>query len=105
MVVKEAGCGGPWVSDTLQCLRELPYDKLLFAMNSPPFALSYSAVALSYLPRPDGKVLTQSPDVLVLNGKFAKVGEYVDFKGLSQELIFVKQVPFIIGDQEDEGIS
>ena len=41
-------------------------------------------MALSYLPRPDGKTLTQSPDILAQNGQFAKV-------------------PFIIGDQEDEG--
>lgn len=39
---------------------------------------------MSYLPRPDGTVLTASPEVLVTEGKYA-------------------QVPFIIGDQEDEG--
>jgi carboxylesterase type B len=39
---------------------------------------------LSYLPRPDGAALTQSPDVLIESGKYAAV-------------------PFIIGDQEDEG--
>jgi carboxylesterase type B len=36
------------------------------------------------LPRPDGIALTQSPDLLVQSGKYA-------------------QVPFIVGDQEDEG--
>jgi carboxylesterase type B len=41
-------------------------------------------VNLSYLPRPDGKALTQSPDALLKAGKYAKV-------------------PFIVGDQEDEG--
>lgn len=49
-----------------------------------PGILSYSSVALSYLPRPDGKALTSSPDKLIAAGKYAKV-------------------PFIIGDQEDEG--
>jgi len=82
MVVREAGCS--WAPDSLQCLREIPYQQLLFAMNSPPSLLSYSSVDLSYLPRPDGVVLTQSPDVLGLAGKFPKI-------------------PFIIGDQEDEG--
>jgi carboxylesterase type B len=82
MVVREAGCA--WSDDSLECLRRLPYEKLLFAMNSPPSVLSYSSVSLSYLPRPDGKVLTQSPDQLGISGKFAKV-------------------PFILGDQEDEG--
>jgi carboxylesterase type B len=46
--------------------------------------LSFNSIPLSYLPRPDGATLTQSPEILVKKGKFA-------------------QVPFIIGDQEDEG--
>ena len=46
--------------------------------------MSYFTVNLSYLPRPDGKALTASPDALVKAGKYAKV-------------------PFIVGDQEDEG--
>ncbi|AEO68535.1 c5f0b5ec-6584-4583-9d83-d8a27670ecc4 [Thermothielavioides terrestris] len=81
-VVKQAGCASS--QDTLACLRALPYDKFLAAANSVPAILSYSSVALSYLPRPDGKALTESPDVLVKEGKYAAV-------------------PMIIGDQEDEG--
>jgi carboxylesterase type B len=81
-VVAKAGCAG--AKDTLACLRALPYEKFLEAANSVPGILSYSSVALSYLPRPDGKVLTKSPDVLVQEGKYAAV-------------------PMIIGDQEDEG--
>ncbi|KAL2150384.1 hypothetical protein VTH82DRAFT_6947 [Thermothelomyces myriococcoides] len=81
-VVAKAGCAG--ASDTLACLRELPYDKFLEAANSVPAILSYHSVALSYLPRPDGKVITQSPDILVKERKYAAV-------------------PMIIGDQEDEG--
>jgi carboxylesterase type B len=82
MVVKEAGC--EFAPDTLECLRFIPYEQALFALNSPGSLLSYSSVDLAYLPRPDGKVLIQSPDVLQSAGKVAKV-------------------PFIIGDQEDEG--
>jgi carboxylesterase type B len=81
-VVQTAGCST--ASDKLDCLRGLPYSTFLNAVNSVPGILSYSSVALSYLPRPDGKVLTQSPELLVKQGKYA-------------------QVPFIIGDQEDEG--
>ncbi|KAL2166994.1 hypothetical protein VTG60DRAFT_1888 [Thermothelomyces hinnuleus] len=81
-VVAKAGCAG--ASDTLACLRQAPYDKFLAAANSVPAILSYNSVALSYLPRPDGKVITKSPDVLVKEGKYAAV-------------------PMIIGDQEDEG--
>lgn len=75
-------CAG--ASDTLACLRTISYDKLLTAANSVPGILSYSTVSLSYLPRPDGKVLTQSADLLASAGKYANV-------------------PFIVGDQEDEG--
>jgi carboxylesterase type B len=81
-VVAKAGCAGK--SDTLACLRDADYDTFLNAATSVAGILSYSAVALTYLPRPDGKALTQSPDLLASAGKYAKV-------------------PFIIGDQEDEG--
>jgi carboxylesterase type B len=81
-VVANAGCSA--AADTLECLRGLDYETYLSAANSVPGILSYSSVALSYLPRPDGVVLTASPEVLVESGKYAAV-------------------PFIIGDQEDEG--
>lgn len=81
-VVKEAGCSGS--SDTLGCLRTTPYTKFLQACNAVPGILGYYTVNLSYLPRPDGRVLTASPEQLVASGKYTKV-------------------PFIVGDQEDEG--
>lgn len=82
-VVAKAGCST--ASSTLDCLRSVDYDTFLGAANSVPGILSYSSVALSYLPRPDGTAMTLSPDVLVSQGKYAKV-------------------PFIVGDQEDEGV-
>jgi carboxylesterase type B len=81
-VVSAAGCASS--TDTLACLRSVDYTTFLNAANSVPGILSYNSVALSYLPRPDGTVLTESPDVLVLSGQYAAV-------------------PMIIGDQEDEG--
>ncbi|RDW71658.1 carboxylic ester hydrolase-25 [Coleophoma crateriformis] len=81
-VVANAGCAQS--ADTLACLRAASYDTFLKAANSVPGITSFNSVALSYLPRPDGVALTQSPEVLVQQGKFA-------------------QVPFIVGDQEDEG--
>jgi len=78
-VVKNAGCTQS--NDTLACLRAAPYDTFLKAANSVPGILSFNSIALSYLPRPDAVTLTQSPEILVKEGKFAKV-------------------PFIIGDQE-----
>lgn len=81
-VVAAAGCA--FSADTLACLRSVPYSTLLNATNSVAGLLSYSSIALNYLPRPDGTALTQSPELLVASGRFAKV-------------------PFIIGSQEDEG--
>lgn len=81
-VVKHAGCDTS--PDTLECLRGVDYDTMLDAANSVPGILSYSSIALSYLPRPDGVALTESPDLLLEKGNYAPV-------------------PFIIGDQEDEG--
>jgi carboxylesterase type B len=76
-VVIAAGCSK--AADTLDCLRSMDYTTCLNAANSVPGIFSYSSVALSYLPRSDGVVLTASPDVLVQNGMYAKV-------------------PFIVGD-------
>ncbi|KAI5458170.1 Alpha/Beta hydrolase protein [Mariannaea sp. PMI_226] len=81
-VVANAGCSS--ASDTLNCLRGLPYSKFLDAANSVPGLLSYQSLALSYLPRPDGTVLPDSPDVLIEKGLY-------------------HAVPMINGDQEDEG--
>lgn len=81
-VVAAGGCSSH--EDTLSCLRGLDYDDFANATNSVPGISSYNSVALSYLPRPDGKIMTQSPDKLIKAGKYASV-------------------PFIIGDQEDEG--
>ena len=81
-VVEAGGCSD--ASDTLECLRELPYIEFLDAVSAVPHILSYNSLALSYLPRPDGTVLTDSPDRLFEQNKYAAV-------------------PMIIGDMEDEG--
>lgn len=81
-VVAQAGCSA--AADTLKCLRNVPYNTFSDAVNSLPGIFSYNSIALSYLPRPDGHVLPQSPEVLLQTGRYAKV-------------------PFMIGDQEDEG--
>ena len=81
-VVAHGGCES--ADDTLECLRGLEYTDFLNAANSVPGLLSYHSVALSYLPRPDGTVFTQSPELAAQKGEYASV-------------------PFIVGDQEDEG--
>lgn len=81
-VVKKARCHGQ--KDTLSCLREVDYSTFLNATSSVLGFLSQSASALSYLPRPDGHVLTASVDPLVEAGRY-------------------HAVPMLISDQEDEG--
>jgi carboxylesterase type B len=81
-VVAAAGCTG--AADRLACLRSLDYATFHNAVNSVPSSVGYNSIALSYLPRPDGKALPESPELL------AQAGRYT-------------QVPFLIGDQEDEG--
>lgn len=82
-VVEAAGCSTGADKDKLSCLRELDYKTYFNATNSVPGFLSYSSLSLSYSPRPDGKRLTASADVL------AKEGKYV-------------AVPLIIGSLQDE---
>jgi len=81
-VIEKAGCA--WSLDTLNCLRDLPYTDFINALDNVPALLGYDAVALSYIPRPDGTFLTESPDALSRSGR-------------------ITQIPFIVGDQEDEG--
>jgi carboxylesterase type B len=81
-VVSQAGCSSS--ADTLNCLRGVDYTKFLTAVTSVPPIFSFSSIALSYLPRPDGVVLAASPEVLLAAGN-------------------ITRIPFIIGDQEDEG--
>lgn len=81
-VVKAAGCEAE--DDTLACLRAMDNASFSRAANSVPGIISYQSLALSYLPRPDGTVLADSPDALQREGKF-------------------HPVPMIIGTQEDEG--
>ncbi|KAG8168734.1 hypothetical protein KVR01_001483 [Diaporthe batatas] len=81
-VVQGVGCAGE--ADTLNCLRKAEYQKLLDSMNSVPGILSFNSLALSYLPRPDGKFLMASPETIATSRN-------------------LPQVPFILGDQKDEG--
>ncbi|KXJ86575.1 carboxylesterase [Microdochium bolleyi] len=81
-VVATAGCSK--AASSLDCLRGLSYEAFYRAVVSVPGILSYQSLALSYLPRPDGDTLPESPHTLAVKGLYAPV-------------------PFIVGDQEDEG--
>ncbi|KAM0543293.1 hypothetical protein ACHAPJ_012377 [Fusarium lateritium] len=81
-LVKQGGCAG--AEDKLDCLRKLNYNDFLSAGNYILNTGNKEVPTLPYQPRPDGKTLTSSPDVLAKQGKIAPV-------------------PFITGSQEDEG--
>ena len=81
-VVEAANCAH--ANNTLDSLRDTDYDTFVQATNSASPFLSYSSVAISYPPRPDGKVVVDSGEVLVQTGRYAAV-------------------PMLVGNQEDEG--
>ena len=87
-LVSETGCSG--ASDTLQCLREVPYDTLKAAVVSSASLTGYSvsnftrytgnslsksqqSLHIPWLPGVDGKFITDAPFNLVQQGKVAKV--------------------------------
>ncbi|KAF5328571.1 hypothetical protein D9758_017735 [Tetrapyrgos nigripes] len=81
-LVDQTDCSGS--DDTLQCLREVPYEKLKDAVDNTPNIFSYQSLNLAWLPRADGVFLTDAPQKLVEQGKVAKI-------------------PIVSGDCDDEG--
>ncbi|KAF7976505.1 hypothetical protein HWV62_6309 [Athelia sp. TMB] len=73
-------------SDTLACLRAAPYEALQGYFLTTPRKLSYQGLASAWLPRVDGKFLKDDPQQLVLKGSVAKI-------------------PFVSGDDDDEGTT
>ncbi|KAI8986130.1 carotenoid ester lipase precursor [Trametes punicea] len=81
-LVAETGCSG--AAETLQCLREVPFDTLKKAVDASPGIFSPQSLRLTWLPRVDDKFLTDTPQNLVQKGSVANV-------------------PFVTGDCDDEG--
>ncbi|KAI0804505.1 carotenoid ester lipase precursor [Irpex lacteus] len=82
LLVENAGCKN--AIDSLQCLRETPYEVLKKAMNASPSILSFQAVNSSWIPRADGVFLLDPPQHAVLKGTVANI-------------------PFVSGNCDDEG--
>jgi len=81
-MVKETGCKAQ--TDTLDCLRKVPYDTYKRAMDKTPNFFAYQGLVLAWLPRVDGVFLTEPPQYSVLRGH-------------------VSNVPMITGNCDDEG--
>ncbi|KAJ7223905.1 Alpha/Beta hydrolase protein [Mycena haematopus] len=73
-------------SDTLDCLRQVPFDVLMATVNDTTSVFSYSSMQNIWRPRVDGDVVVQDPLISVSQGLYAKV-------------------PIISGDSDDEGTS
>ncbi|EMD39896.1 hypothetical protein CERSUDRAFT_150639 [Gelatoporia subvermispora B] len=82
-ILEQTDCAG--ATDTLGCLRQLPYVTLKAAVDRTPNILSFpQALNLAWVPRADGVFFTDTPQNLVLQGSVANI-------------------PFINGDCDDEG--
>ncbi|KAL4869391.1 hypothetical protein BDV12DRAFT_84412 [Aspergillus spectabilis] len=73
-IVNEAGCSNS--SDTLQCLRGIPFDSL--------YAVAYEG--LEWFGAVDGTLIKEYPQISITNGQLAKV-------------------PILLGSNTDEGVS
>ncbi|KAJ7858753.1 carotenoid ester lipase precursor [Mycena leptocephala] len=70
-IVNHTGCASS--SDTLDCLRNAPFEALMSATNSTPNMFVYQALAEAFIPRVDGVFLTDNPQQLVKRGSVANV--------------------------------
>ncbi|TFK33460.1 carotenoid ester lipase precursor [Crucibulum laeve] len=81
-LVSLTGCSG--TSDTLACLRTLPYTTLKAAIDRSPGIFDYQSLNLAWPPRADGLFLTDHPQKLIQQG-------------------IIANIPFVTGDCDDEG--
>ncbi|KAH9073429.1 carotenoid ester lipase precursor [Lactarius deliciosus] len=81
-MVEKTGCSK--ASDTLDCLRKVPYNTYKKAMDDSPSFFAYQGLVLAWLPRVDGVFLKEPTQYSVLRGNVANV-------------------PMIAGNCDDEG--
>ncbi|KAG8884874.1 hypothetical protein FRB97_003081 [Tulasnella sp. 331] len=82
VLVDQVGCGSS--KETLQCLREAPYEKLRAFMLSSAGLFEYTSLALAWVPRIDGNFLKEAPMKSVKDTRVARI-------------------PFVSGNTLDEG--
>ncbi|KAF7375647.1 Carboxylic ester hydrolase [Mycena sanguinolenta] len=71
-------------SDTLDCLRRVPFDAFMATVNDTTNLFSYSSLQNIWRPRVDGDIVIQDPLISVSKGLYANI-------------------PIISGDSDDEG--
>lgn len=73
-VARASGCADE--VDTLDCLRKVPYEKLLSSINNNSRNLfQYSSLSNDWKPRVDGKLLRRTPPCAISQGLYYKVGD------------------------------
>ncbi|KAF8993620.1 Alpha/Beta hydrolase protein [Cyathus striatus] len=80
-LVSDTGCKGS--QDTFACLRDVPFDSLMTAVNNTPSIYSYQSLQNTFEPTIDGTFISRGPMTSVQKGLYAKV-------------------PIIHGDTDDE---
>jgi len=70
-LVANTGCTGSL--DLIACLRAVPFDTLMTAINKSPNIFSFSGARLGWQPSVDGHFIARDPHVSVGKGLFAKV--------------------------------
>ncbi|KAK7052629.1 carboxylic ester hydrolase [Favolaschia claudopus] len=60
-------------ADTLNCLREVPFESLMASVNKTSNFFSYRSLNLTWLPRIDGDVVQRDPFASISQGLYAKV--------------------------------
>ncbi|KAJ7623916.1 Alpha/Beta hydrolase protein, partial [Mycena polygramma] len=72
-------------TDTLDCLRRVPFDTFMATVDNTTNFFSYSSVQFIWRPRVDGEVVVQDTLISILEG------------------LTPRRVPFLTGDADDEG--
>ncbi|KAI0075529.1 carotenoid ester lipase precursor [Panus rudis PR-1116 ss-1] len=81
-LISDTGCSNS--SDSLECLRGVPYDTFKAAVDKSPDTLAYQSVSVAWGPRVDGKFIPDDPQKLVAAGSVARI-------------------PIVAGNVDDEG--
>ena len=70
-LVADTECTGS--ADLIACLRTVPFDKLMTAINKSPNFLSYTSVRSGWQPSVDGDFIVRDPQLSLQKGLYAKV--------------------------------
>lgn len=76
-LVADTGCTGS--PDLIDCLRTVPLEKLMTAVNKSPNAFSFTSVRLGWQPSVDGQIIVRNPQESLQKGLYAKVSSFFFF--------------------------